>query len=125
MGPDLLHTPMPAFPVDAVLAHLAQAYGIRAGHGDRLGSERDQMLLLPESSAGPVVVKVSNHAETPETLDMENGALRHLAAVAAELPVPRLVATTDGGPVGRLVDPAGRAHLVRVLTVLPGRHVEG
>ena len=70
-------------------------------------------------------MKISNRAERPDTLNMENGALAHLAAVAPELPVPRVVPTRDGDPVGTITDAAGQVHLVRALTVVPGRAAEG
>ena len=117
---DLLHTPMPAFAPEEVLARVEALYGIRAEDGTALPSERDQLLRL-----GEVVVKISNRAERPDTLNMENGALAHLAAVAPELPVPRVVPTRDGDPVGTITDAAGQVHLVRALTVVPGRAAEG
>src|SRR4051794_34809719 len=120
MSDDLLHTPMPAFPVGVVLARVEELYGIRADTASPLGSERDQLLRLPS-----VVVKISNRAERRDTLDMENAALRHLAAVAPDLPVPRLVPTRTGAALGTIVDEQGREHLVRALTLLPGRHAEG
>jgi 4-aminobutyrate aminotransferase-like enzyme/Ser/Thr protein kinase RdoA (MazF antagonist) len=125
MTGDLLHTPMPALPVEAVLARVEELYGIRAAEATPLSSERDQMLLLPSASPAPVVLKISNRAESPHTLDMENGALRHLAAVAPDLPVPRLVPTRAGELVGSIAGAEGREHLLRALTVVPGQHVEG
>jgi 4-aminobutyrate aminotransferase-like enzyme/Ser/Thr protein kinase RdoA (MazF antagonist) len=117
---DLLHTPMPRFAPEEVLAWVEQRYGIGAESVTALSSERDQLLRLDE-----VVVKISNRAERADTLDMENAALAHLAAVAPELPVPRVVPTRDGDPVGTITDSAGQSHLVRVLTVVPGRAAEG
>jgi 4-aminobutyrate aminotransferase-like enzyme/Ser/Thr protein kinase RdoA (MazF antagonist) len=117
---DLLHTPMPAFPVDAVLDRVESLYGIRGDEATPLSSERDQMLRL-----GPVVVKISNRAERPDTLDMENAALAHLAAVDPDLPVPRVVPTVDGDLIGTLTDRDGHRHLIRALSVVPGRHAEG
>jgi 4-aminobutyrate aminotransferase-like enzyme/Ser/Thr protein kinase RdoA (MazF antagonist) len=125
MGADLLHTPMPAFPPAAVLERVEQLYGIHAAQASGLPSERDQLLLLEDSSAGAVVVKVSNRAESAHTLAMENGALRHLAAVDPGLPVPRSVTTHTGEPLGSITDGEGHEHLMRVLTVVPGQPIEG
>src|SRR5258705_5754349 len=121
----LLPTPMPAFDVGTVLAQVEALYGIQASAAEPLSSERDQLLLLASALPTPVVLKISNRAERPGTLDMENRALRHLAAVAPDLPVPRLVPTRAGADLGSIADGEGRAHLVRALTVVPGRHVEG
>ncbi|MGE5826896.1 MAG: aminotransferase class III-fold pyridoxal phosphate-dependent enzyme [Micromonosporaceae bacterium] len=125
MSADLLHTPMPAFPPTTVLNRVEQLYGIRASEATALPSERDQLLLLPATSAGDVVVKVSNRAESAHTLAMENGALAHLATVDPGLPVPRLVPTRTGEPLGSITDGEGHTHLTRVLTVVPGQPIEG
>jgi 4-aminobutyrate aminotransferase-like enzyme/Ser/Thr protein kinase RdoA (MazF antagonist) len=120
MSTDLLHTPMPTFPADVAVAWVEEVYGIRAAAARTLPSERDQILLLPSA-----VVKISNAAESRQSLDMEIGALRHLASTDPDLPVPRPVATLAGESVATITEPAGREHLVRVQTVVPGRHIEG
>ncbi len=125
MSADLMHTPMPVFPVSVALGRVNELYGISATEAIALPSERDQMLMLPSTSARAVVLKISNRAESAQTLDMENGALRHLAKVDPGLPVPRLVPTLAGEPVGSIIDGEGGAHLVRVMTVLPGQNLEG
>jgi 4-aminobutyrate aminotransferase-like enzyme/Ser/Thr protein kinase RdoA (MazF antagonist) len=122
---ELLRTPAPAFTIEQARQALTLVFGVEAAQAVALGSERDQMLALPDTSAGPLVLKISNRAENPRTLDMENRALAHLAAVDPELTVPRLLPTLDGGPVGSIVDIDGRLHLIRLMTMLPGRHAEG
>src|SRR5262245_40606989 len=104
MTGDLLHTPMPAFPPAAVLHQVEKPYGLPAAEANSRPSERDQILLLAATEAGDVVVKVSNRAESAHTLAMENGALRHLAWVDPALPVPRLVETRAGAPLGSITD---------------------
>src|SRR5262245_48216942 len=125
MSADLLHTPMPAFALAAVLERVEQLYDIHAAEATGLPSERDQLLLLPATSAGDVVVKISNRAESAHTLAMENGALIHLATVDPGLSVPRLVLTRTGEPLGSITDGDGHTHLTRVLTVVPGQPIEG
>jgi len=120
-----MHTPMPTFPLAAALERVDELYGIIATEAIELSSERDQLLMLPGTSAGAVVLKISNLAESAQTLAMENGALRHLATVDPGLPVPRLVPTSAGEPLASITDREGREHLVRVMTVLPGQHIEG
>ena len=53
-------------------------HGLDAADARNLGSERDQtFLLLDSSGAGLAVLKVSNPAEDPATLDMEALVARH------------------------------------------------
>ncbi|MBK8077750.1 MAG: phosphotransferase [Kineosporiaceae bacterium] len=69
------------------------------------------------------VLKIAHAAEDPAVIDMENAALQHLAAVASDLPLPRLVRTLAGEPTTTIDGPAG-THLVRVITALPGRALQ-
>ena len=123
---DVLHTPMPEFAADEVIEAVGDQFGVRPKpRSTALPSERDQLLLLPDTDVGPIVVKVSNAAESPRALDFESQALQHLAEVDPDLPVPRLHATGPGGLIGSIVDKDGREHALRVMTALPGSHVEG
>ena len=122
---DLLEAEPPAFSVAEVQRLLGKAYGVADADLRPLDSERDQMFLVGGGSNGSAVLKISNPAERPDTLDMENRAMRHLAEVDPTLPVPRLIPTRGGDLVGSVVDGPGRRHLVRLITELPGRHAEG
>jgi len=94
-----------------------------------LPSERDQNLLLRESSSGgddeaiSVVLKVHNPNDHPEFVDCQNRALE--AAAAAGASCQRPLRTLDSGdltvglPSGPGAD-AGTCHC-RVLSFLPGR----
>ena len=78
------------------------------------------MLVLPETSAGPVVVKISNRAENPAHPRHGEPGAAPPRAVDPALPVPRLLPTADGEHRSSIVDGAGRPHLIRLMTMLPG-----
>jgi 4-aminobutyrate aminotransferase-like enzyme/Ser/Thr protein kinase RdoA (MazF antagonist) len=122
--PDQLVAGAPAFTAAEVLRLVERCFGLVATDLRPLGSERDQMFLV-SGSGSAAVLKISNPAESPDLLDMETRAMRHLAEVDPDLPVPRLVPTRDGAPVAEAPDGQGRRHLVRLLTVLPGDQAEG
>ena len=61
-------------PTDAVFI-AERTFGLRAATARDLGSERDQsFLLLDEGERPTAVLKVSNVAEDPATLDMEESS---------------------------------------------------
>ncbi|MGZ9276472.1 MAG: aminotransferase class III-fold pyridoxal phosphate-dependent enzyme [Candidatus Limnocylindrales bacterium] len=115
------------------VAVAAEAFGLTAADAHDLGSERDQTFMLRGPDGAPsAVMKVSNTAEDPATLDMEALAVLHAARVDPALPlaIPWLVRGTDikdeaagSDPARRRVTfdrPDGRHH-VRMYDVLPGR----
>ena len=94
-----------------------------------LGSERDQTFLLLDATGAPLaVMKVSNAAEDPATLDMEALAVLHAHRVDPRCRW-RSRGASRGAPADS-VDPADRRvadlgrdgdHHVRMYAVLPGR----
>ncbi len=125
----VLATARPAFDPAQVVELAERTFGVRANDAEDLGSERDQTFLLTDRVANPVaVMKVSNLAEDPATLDMEALAVLHIARVdpALAVPIPWLVpgaAPDSSDPADRRVPfPAGDGvHHVRMYDVLPGR----
>jgi 4-aminobutyrate aminotransferase-like enzyme/Ser/Thr protein kinase RdoA (MazF antagonist) len=119
----VMSEPVPDFgPRDAERT-AADAFGVTAT-ATMMRSERDRNFLLAAASA-PLVLKVSNSAEQAAVVDLENGALSHVARYAPSLPLPQLVPAADGGLVARVTARDGRAHLVRLLTVVPGSPADG
>lgn len=118
---DVLGTPAPVLSPGLVTALLRDAWGLAVGAVRPLTSERDVNVLLD----GRYVLKVSNPAEDPAVVDMENTAMAHAARIAPDLPLPSLVRTASGASVTRVSDDAGAACLARLLTVVPGSPAEG
>src|SRR5262245_52285936 len=98
---------------DAV--RLARAlYGLE-GAADALPSERDQNFLIATDDGHRCVLKIANATEDRALLEAQNAALTHLEGRGAF--VPRVLPTRAGSAIG--VTPDG-AHLVRLVTYLPG-----
>ena len=100
------------------LADLAElVFGLR-GSMKPLNSERDQNVRL-RTGQGDVVLKVANIAESKGDLDVQCAALAHLAAVAPDLAVPRLIPTKSDQAIGSFM--AGTdEHIVRCVSYVPG-----
>jgi 4-aminobutyrate aminotransferase-like enzyme/Ser/Thr protein kinase RdoA (MazF antagonist) len=119
----------PAFDALSVVEIARRTFEVDAADARDLGSERDQTFLLLGPSEAPLaVMKVSNAAEDPATLDMEALGVLHAVGVDPTLPlaIPRLAPTARAGTT----DPADRratftapdgVHHVRLYDVLPGR----
>jgi 4-aminobutyrate aminotransferase-like enzyme/Ser/Thr protein kinase RdoA (MazF antagonist) len=118
---DVLRSPAPEVPPEDLAAMLAEHWGREAVDWRPLGSERDRNLLLD----GEYVLKVSNPAEHPAVVDMEVAAVKHLALVDPGLAVPHLVPAVNGDDVVAVTDRSGRRCQARLITVVPGRHLEG
>ena len=112
------HSILPIATGEAACA--AQAlYGLR-GTAQVLASERDQTMRLATADGAVFVLKIS-HPEAPaEAAGFQLGALRHLAAHAPALPVPRVVPTYAGAAFARYVYADGSRRLTSLLTWLPG-----
>jgi 4-aminobutyrate aminotransferase-like enzyme/Ser/Thr protein kinase RdoA (MazF antagonist) len=85
-----------------------------------LRSERDLNFLATAPNGRRLVLKVSNSGDDPGQIEMESAAMRHVAQVDPELPIPRIVDAVDGSSVVILKAADGRVHQVRVMTVMPG-----
>ncbi len=102
-------------------------FGVAADGAVNLGSERDQTFLLTEAGAPAAVLKISNAAEDPATLDMEALVVRHIGRVDPELPVARPIAHHGAGdpddPTSYrvLVTGVRSEHWARAYPVMPGR----
>ena len=120
----------PRWSVDQAVEIAAATFAVQAASATNLGSERDQTFMLHDSAGGPVaVMKVSNPAESPETLDMEMLGVHHAARVDPGLNIarPRRVPGRDDHGAD---DPAahraqwaadGTTQWVRMYDVIEGR----
>lgn len=112
----------------------SRTFGVRATTARSLGSERDQTFRLATASGeGLAIMKISNLAEDPATLDMEALGVLHAQRADPTIPLaaPWVVpgvdpaAASDGAGSASAyrtsVDGLGGAHFVRMYNVLPGR----
>ena len=120
---DPLAVPAPDLDLDALPAQVAGSWGLEgellAVHG-----ERDRNFRL-ETADGRFLLKVHNPADADAVLDLQLSALRHIRAVAPELPVPEAVPARGGRPWVELTGRDGRRSLAWVMTWLEGRHPRG
>jgi hydroxylysine kinase len=106
----------------------ARHYGVRAA-AERLASEFDDTFRLAGADGSAWLLKISVEAVSPDrcggaaAVGFQTALLLHLAAVAPQLPVQRVIATLDGRPELTLwpdwAEGAGR--LVRMTSWLDGR----
>jgi len=109
--------PCPDFSLDALESLALTHFGIE-GKASPLDSERDQNVRLDAGGAS-YVLKVANAAEDPDTLILQNEAMRHLEAneIAG---IPRLVRSAGGGDMVNVAK-NGKEHKVRLITWLHGK----
>ncbi len=120
IDPVLLAAP-PSIEPTVALDVARRSFGLVAAAARDLGSERDRaFMLLDADGRSLAVLKISNTAEDPATLDMEAEAVVHAARVDPGLPLAIPLATIDGTRRGALLTEAGICH-VRLYDVLPGR----
>jgi 4-aminobutyrate aminotransferase-like enzyme/Ser/Thr protein kinase RdoA (MazF antagonist) len=130
---DVLLAPRPAWSPDDVAATARRLFGLTGATGAvELGSERDQAFRVHDDAGRAVaIVKVSNAAEDPATLDMEARAAFLVAERAGEVPVALPLAAAGSADSGGLDDlarfrpsatgPDGESTLFRAYAVAPGR----
>jgi 4-aminobutyrate aminotransferase-like enzyme/Ser/Thr protein kinase RdoA (MazF antagonist) len=112
--------------VRLVHEHFPAFAGVHAiARVDELPSERDRNLMLRLEGGEAAVLKISNAAEDPAVVAMENAAMDHVAATDPTLPVPRLIRSRSAEVSAPVVGDDGQRHLARLVTALPGRHLEG
>lgn len=114
----LFDTPAPAVSPDEARALALEVFGIDA-MATPLDGERDRNFRLRTAAGGDHVLKISNVAEDPAVIDFQTSALLHIAAVDADVPVPRLVRTRDGAALTILTLDDGR-HVMRLFDYMAG-----
>ena len=117
---DPLTVPAPELDPDAVRKASTALWGLD-GELTALHGERDRNFRI-DASGGRYLLKVHNPADGEEVLDLQCSALRHIRTVAADLPVPDVVPTRQGGRWVTLTGHDGRRSLAWVMSWLEGRH---
>ncbi|MEX1104762.1 MAG: aminotransferase class III-fold pyridoxal phosphate-dependent enzyme [Ilumatobacteraceae bacterium] len=119
VDPVLLSPRPPCSAADACA--IANRFGVTATDAHDLGSERDRTFLLLAGDASPVgVLKVSNAAESVDTLDMEAEVVEHIARVDRDLPVARPMREPGTGATRVAWIHDGLQHWARLYPVIPG-----
>jgi hydroxylysine kinase len=95
-------------------------YGI-AGTAERLASEHDDTFRLAGADGVARLLKISAPPPALAFPGFQTAVLLHLARVAPELPVQRVVATLDGRPEITLDGLGGDPRLVRLTSWLDGQ----
>lgn len=117
---DPLAVPAPVLDQDALRAAVGETWSL-SGELTPLHGERDRNFRL-DGAEGRFLVKVHNPADAESVLDLQAAALRHVATVAPDVPVPRVVPTRDRASWTKVVGEDGRASWAWVMTWLDGHH---
>jgi hydroxylysine kinase len=122
-----LQTPPPNFSKQRATTLLREHYDIEANL-EPLASERDQNFLASTADGEKFVLKFANASESAAITDFQSKGLLHIARVAPDFPVPRVIPTVGDELLFEVESEAGDAHRVRLLSWLDGvplRHAEG
>ena len=117
---DPLAVSAPELDVSALRDLLATSWGLE-GELTAVHGERDRNFRI-DAARGRYLLKVHNPADSADVLDLQQSALRHIRAVAPDVPVPGVVPTREGQSSVALTGLDGRRSLAWVLTWLDGRH---
>ncbi len=115
----LLASAPPRLTPDQAQDLLRDHWGI-GGSAIEIACERDQNFRIVTETGQGYILKISNAVEDPLNTEFQTAALRWVARVDPELPLPRAVAALDGAFTQRLKLPSGRTSVVRVLSWLDG-----
>jgi 4-aminobutyrate aminotransferase-like enzyme/Ser/Thr protein kinase RdoA (MazF antagonist) len=124
MSGHLLEERQPIVSEARARAILEEFWGLSSELGD-LPSERDRNFLVRVAGANHAVLKISSSAEDEEVVAMENAAMAHVARTRPDLPIPRIVSSRNATSVVRVRGDDDRAHLARLVTIVPGARAEG
>ncbi|HYW42986.1 MAG TPA: aminotransferase class III-fold pyridoxal phosphate-dependent enzyme [Bryobacteraceae bacterium] len=109
----------PRFQIDDAIRLARDLYGLDVA-AVPLPSERDQNFRLCDASGARYVLKIANSEEALEILDLQNQALKFLAACDTGLTWPRLIPTRSGSEIVPVASASGAAYFVRVLGWVEG-----
>ncbi len=110
---------IPRFTAQEALAVAERDYGI-VGSASALASERDQNFLIC-ASRDKFVLKIANRDDSPEVLDLQNQAMRHVAKSLSDCRLQRIVPSREGNDLATIHNArAGTDHYVRLLTWIDG-----
>ena len=103
-----------------ILKPFLRKYWHIEGNFERLSGERDQNFRVTTADGTRFVYKIASSIEVPALVDFQIQALLHLEHADPDIPVPRIVRSVSGNAFETLLDDAGEAYAVRVLSYVPG-----
>lgn len=109
---------IPPISVYEAESFVAQHFGIQST-AHPLGSERDQNFRIKARDGAEYLLKITHPGETLDSTAFQTACLRHIVAVDASLPVPRVLDDTTGDPHVR-TSWSGAVRTGRLLTFLAG-----
>ena len=115
----LLQAAPPGFSAGDAAELAKSLYGFDA-IAKKLGSERDQNFCLTAPDSSCSLLKIANTAEDVESLRFENEAMRHIAQVDPQFPIPRIMQTLDGQDMVA-VEHERQQNQVRMISWMPGQ----
>ncbi len=115
---DVLTTPAPPISIDEAADAALRHFGV-TGTVRGLTSERDRNFHIAAPDGQGYVLKFTNPAEPQLVTSFQTGAMLHVAARDATLPVPRVVPTLEG-ETQTTVQVEGCGMVLRLLTYLEG-----
>jgi len=118
-----LSTAAPMMALSELQALAAGRYGIE-GLATALAGERDLNCRIDSDDGRRYVLKISNPSEEAAVVDFQIAALKHVAGVAPDLPIPRVVPTLGGRYSDRVRLRDGSICTVRMLTYLDGVQIK-
>ena len=106
------------------VTHWKQIFALQFGvTGDlvRLNGEYDTNIGIYDQGKIIAVAKIAAPDCLPAHIDMQIAALAHIAKTAPDVPVPRVIPTSDGQSYDQTTDINGHERLIWIMTSLQGK----
>lgn len=107
----------PKFSIEEAIRFAQKFYTLEA-QAKPLPSERDQNFLIESENGNQFVLKIANATEERAMLEAQNQVMEHLANHVQFC--PRVIPSTNGEEIIRVISTSGEQHFVRLATYLPG-----
>ena len=120
----VLSAPSHSSSIEEVSHFVRSHYGV-SGTFAKLGSERDENYRITLPDGAQRLFKLTHVLEDPALVDFQTKALEHLARVAPELPVPRVIPSLSGDVANSALGSDGRSRRARMFTFLAGAPLSG
>ncbi|MGD0502517.1 MAG: phosphotransferase [Steroidobacteraceae bacterium] len=120
----VLSAPSHSSSLEEISQFIRSHYGV-AGTLAKLGSERDENYCISLINGDQRLFKLTHALEDPALVDFQTQALMHLARVAPDLPLPRLIPSLSGDIQTSAVGSDGRTRRARMFTFLAGAPLSG